>query len=368
MPRESRRHLMLPGVIVAAVLLGIGVAGAHFMASGDSTAQPPTTTGHASTPPASIDTNPAPDSTLAWSGLTGTVTPGRPCGGATGHPSRVAHVIVLVLENHSYGQVIGRPGSAVAKQAPYLNSLARRCGIATRYRSITHPSLPNYLAITGGSTHGLAKDVNSKVAGPSIFSALDKVGGNWAVYAEDMPSPCWPHRTSPLGYTPHHNPMRTYANLTADCKTHDLALGSPTSGPLAGALRNETLPSYSFVVPSLGHDMHTGSIGSADRWLSQWIGAIVSSPTYRDQSTAIFITADEGSGGHIGKGEICSDHPFDQSCHVPLVVISRYVRPGTRVRLRSDHYSLLRTTAELLGVPAPGAGATATSLRQAFGL
>src|SRR5579864_3397188 len=98
MPRESRRHLMLPGVIVAAVLLGIGVAGAHFMASGDSTAQPPTTTGHASIPPASTATHRAPDSTLAWSGLTGTVTPARPCGGATGHPSRVAHVIVLVLE------------------------------------------------------------------------------------------------------------------------------------------------------------------------------------------------------------------------------------------------------------------------------
>jgi hypothetical protein len=277
-------------------------------------------------------------------------------------------VIVLVLENHSYGQVIGRPGSAAARQAPFLNSIARRCAIATRFRSVTHPSLPNYLAITGGSTHGLARDVNTKLPGPSIFSALDAVGGSWAVYAEDLPSPCWPHRTSPLGYTPHHNPALSYANLSGDCQAHDLALGSTTSGPLADALRTQTLPRYSFIVPSLGHDMHTGSVGTADRWLSQWIGAIVRSPTYRDQSTAIFITADEGSGGHIGKGEICPDHPFDKSCDVPLVVISRYVRPGTRVRLRADHYSLLRTTADLLGVPAPGAGATATSLRQAFGL
>ncbi|MGN6380931.1 MAG: alkaline phosphatase family protein [Gaiellales bacterium] len=371
MPGDSRRHLIVPLVLaVVGLLLAAGVAGAYLVADGEpsqTSSGVPTHRPTAATSAPHTVSNPAPDSTLGWSG-TSAASSSAPCGTAGGAPARVAHVIVIVLENHSYAQLIGPPGSPAAGQAPFLNSIARHCGMATQYHSVTHPSLPNYLAITGGSTHGLARDTNTQVPGPSIFSALDAVHGSWAVYAEDMPGPCWTKRTSATGYTPHHNPVVSYAGLTADCQTHDLPLGTPSAGRLADALRTQTLPSYSLIAPSLGHDMHTGSVGAGDRWLSQWIAAIVHSPTYRDQSTAIFITADEGSGGHIGKGESCPAHPYDQSCHVPLIVISRYVKPGTRVATPADHYALLRTTAGLLGVAAPGEGAHAVSLRQPFGL
>jgi phosphatidylinositol-3-phosphatase len=368
MSRFRHRHLVVPAAVgVLVVLVAAGVAVGALLGSADSSPS-----GSHAVHQSTSSTRPSgpqpPSSTLGWSNPATGSGVSAPCGSASGAPSRIAHVIVLVLENHSYGQIIAAPGSPVAKQAPFLNSIARRCGLATHYRPLTHPSLPNYLAITGGSTFGLARDVNNQVSGPSIFSALDAVHGSWAVYAEDMPSPCAPHRTSAIGYTPHHNPMLSYAGLNADCQAHDLPLGTITAGPLADALRTMTLPNYSFIAPSLGHDMHTGSIPTADRWVRHWVTAILHSPTYQHQSTVIFITVDEGTGGHIGKGEICSAFPSDQSCHVPLLVISRYVQPGTRFTSIVTHYSLLRTTADLLGVHAPGAGAHAPSLRTPFGL
>ena len=61
-------------------------------------------------------------------------------------------MIWIWLENHSYRQIIG------SSSAPYINSLARACGLATNYKAVTHPSLPNYIAATSGETWAIADD------------------------------------------------------------------------------------------------------------------------------------------------------------------------------------------------------------------
>src|SRR5919202_1111496 len=63
-----------------------------------------------------------------------------------------SHVFLIVMENREYGSVIGNA------QAPYINSLARNYGVAMKYYAITHPSLPNYLALAAGSTFGIRSD------------------------------------------------------------------------------------------------------------------------------------------------------------------------------------------------------------------
>jgi phosphatidylinositol-3-phosphatase len=62
------------------------------------------------------------------------------------------HIFVVIMENHSSTQIIG------SADAPYINSLAARYGLAANYMAVAHPSLPNYLALTGGSTFGLTTD------------------------------------------------------------------------------------------------------------------------------------------------------------------------------------------------------------------
>ena len=104
------------------------------------------------------------------------------------HPPRYSHVAVLVLENHDYGSVIGSPSS------PYLTGLARRSALATGYFGVGHPSLPNYLAMTGGSTFGVSGDCGScTVEGSSLFDQLSEAGISWKAYFQ--PSS---HRVNPF--------------------------------------------------------------------------------------------------------------------------------------------------------------------------
>ena len=68
---------------------------------------------------------------------------------------RLSKVAVLFLENRGYHDVIGSP------DAPFLNRLARRSALETRYYALGHPSLPNYLALITGSTQGVTSDCNA---------------------------------------------------------------------------------------------------------------------------------------------------------------------------------------------------------------
>lgn len=114
--------------------------------------------------------------------------------------------------------------------------------------------------------------------------------------------------------------------------------------------------------------MHDCSIHTGDAWIAWWINTITASRVYKTQPTAILITVDEGTGGHIGKGEVCRQNPTDQSCHVPLLVVSPYVRHHARDAQSLDHYALLRASEELLGLAPLGAAAHAPSILTTFGL
>src|SRR3954453_12881962 len=69
--------------------------------------------------------------------------------------SHISRVVVIAMENQELSDVIGTP------DAQYPNRLARRYGLATSYYAVAHPSLPNYLALTGGSTFGIDTDCTS---------------------------------------------------------------------------------------------------------------------------------------------------------------------------------------------------------------
>jgi len=290
----------------------------------------------------------------------------KTCGSLSSGPATYAHVIWIWMENHSYNQIIGPAGSTAESNSPYVNdTLAPACGVATNYHNVTHPSLPNYLAATSGSTQGLAKDCSPTKCsnpGPSLFGQLK----SWRGYDESMPSNCYTGNTSL--YAARHNPAVYYTALGAACKVSDVQLGTMTSGSFGQDLAKNTLPSFSFVTPNLCNDTHGCAIHVGDTWLSQWVPKITSSPAYQSGNTVLFVTWDEGSGGT--SGESCSKNSSDKSCQVATLVVSPYTAVGTKSSTAFDHYSLLRTTEELLGVPRLGhaADATTASMRSAFHL
>jgi hypothetical protein len=257
-----------------------------------------------------------------------------PCGTAEKPPARWDHVVWIVMENTSAHEVLG------SSNAPYLNTLANNCGVATKFFAETHPSLPNYIAMTSGSTHGISDDADPSshpLSTPSIFGQL---GNNWRSLAESMPSNC--KRSNSGDYAVRHVPATYYTNL--QCKTNVVPLRDPIN----------LSARFTFITPNLCHDMHDCSTGTGDRWLSHWVPRITSSPQYRAGRTALFITWDE------------DDHSANN--HIATIVISPSTKPGTKHATHFNHYSLLRTTEEMLELPKIGQAKSATSMRHAFGL
>jgi phosphatidylinositol-3-phosphatase len=261
----------------------------------------------------------------------------HPCGKAGASASaRYDHVVWIVMENKPYSAMLD------AADTSFMRGLTASCGSATNFHAETHPSLPNYIAMTSGGTHAVKDDANPsshRLSGPSIFSQL---GSGWSALQESMPKPC--ARTPSGLYAPKHNPAAYYTNVARACATQDVRL---TKTPDLSAR-------FTFITPNLCHDTHSCSISTGDRYLRGLIPKIVNSREYRAGKTAVFITYDEDDGSN--------------SNHIPTLVISPTTKPGTKSPTRFTHYSLLRTTEEMLGLKKLGAARTAPSMRSAFGL
>jgi phosphatidylinositol-3-phosphatase len=279
-----------------------------------------------------------------------------PCG-TQSTPPAYTHVIWIWMENHSFGDIIGN-----TSQAPYINTLAGECGLATNYHNLSHPSLPNYVGATSGlavsSLTPFDPDCNPTgsclTSAPSIFGQ----GESWKAYEESMPSNCLGSNSGE--YAVRHNPPPYFTSLSG-CSTLDVPYTQ-----LATDLANNTLPAFLFVTPNLIDDMHDGTINNGDTWLSSNLPTILNSPEYTSGSTAVFITWDEGTGGSTG--ENCASNTTDASCNVATIVVSPSTPAGTQSAAAFSHYSLLATTEQLLGLPLLGQAASATTMTSAFNL
>jgi phospholipase C len=251
------------------------------------------------------------------------------------------------MENESLPMIVGSPN------APYQTALARSCGLATNYYAVTHPSLPNYLAATGGSTFGVVDDAEPSahpLSASSIFSQISAARESWKGYAESMPKAC--DLVTSGAYAARHNPAVYYTNIRGACAHDDVPLGSISNGAFAKAARSAQLPNFSFVIPNICDDAHSCSIAHGDRWLEQFLPTLFSSPQYRRGEVALFLAYDEGSGDN----------------RVATVVASPSVPTGVVSTVRYTHYSLLRSTEELLGLVPLRAAAKAASMVSAFNL
>lgn len=254
-----------------------------------------------------------------------------PCGFAASPPRRYAHVVWIWMENKSYDDVVG------SAAAPYANRLAKACGLATNYHAVAHPSLPNYLAATSGATHGIADD-EPPAAHPlrvaSIYSQVEAEGKTWRDYEESAPGRC--PLASSGRYAVKHDPAPYYRGIRRVCALRDVPLGTTARGNLRAELANGTLPAFSFVTPNLCNDTHDCGVATGDAWLQSWFAKILSSRNYRAGDTVVFLTWDEDDGS--------------ASNRVPMIILSPSTAPGTVSTASFDHYSLLRTTEQLLRI------------------
>jgi hypothetical protein len=238
-----------------------------------------------------------------------------------------SRVVLVVFENKEFEQVLGRP------EAPTFNGLARRYALLTNYRAVAHPSLPNYLALVSGSTHGITSDCTScQVSAPNLADTLERVGRTWKTYAEGLPragfTGAWAGR-----YAKKHNPFLYFADVVS--RPDRLRRIVPLS-TFRGDLAAGTLPDFSLVVPDLCHDMHDCSVATGDAWLRAFLRPLLRNPALAN--AVVFVVFDEGVSGEGGGGQ------------VPALVLGPLVRPASRATTSLTHYGLLRTIESAWGL------------------
>jgi phosphatidylinositol-3-phosphatase len=242
----------------------------------------------------------------------------RPAAGSAPVP-RVAHVVVVMFENHEESSVDD------SHQAPAFERYAARYADLSDYTAIAHPSLPNYLALVSGSTQGVTSDCTSCGPWPrSIGGLLTRAGKTWGGYAEGYPS-------SSL-FAKKHMPFLYFND------------GAGHVHPLS-SLDVRHLPAYSFVAPNLCNDAHDCPLSTANAFLERWLPPFLQVP-----STAVFVLFDEGTTSIGGGGRI--------EAFVAGTAVKRHVV----FRRAVNHYSVLRTIEDLFRLPHLGASRTATPL------
>src|SRR5512143_1549684 len=160
--------------------------------------------------------------------------------GAAESIPRPDHTLVVVMENHSYAQVIGNTN------APYINALRQSGANFTNSHGVSHPSEPNYLGLFAGTTESLTDDsCPHTYSSANLASGLIATAQTFAGYSESMPSNGYTGCTSGR-YARKHNPWVNYTNVPASANLTFAAFPSDYAD----------LPTVAFVVPNLCNDMH----------------------------------------------------------------------------------------------------------------
>jgi hypothetical protein len=233
-------------------------------------------------------------------------------------------VFLIVMENHSYSQALsGR----------YLSGLAAHYPIATDYHGVSHPSLPNYLALTSGSTWGIADDGYHRLPAGGLGAELTAAAIPWRAYMEGMSRGCF---NSPYPYALKHDPFAYYGSTCPPEVVPFTQFVTDMKG---------VVPRLVWITPGLCHDGHDCSLAVADQWLSQTVPKILATSAWQ-QNGLLLITWDEGE---------------DRTNHVLTLVI--HSNPLARTSGQAyNHYSLLATIEDRLGVARLGQAAHASAM------
>ncbi len=229
------------------------------------------------------------------------------------------HIVVIVMENKTEQNIIGN------KDAPYINSLAGAGALAANYSAVGSPSLPNYLALLGGSTFGVTSDCTDCFQNSAnLVDQLEQNHRTWKAYMESMPSPCFLGDSNP--YAQKHNPFIYFDDIKNNSDRCNNIV--PMDGLTSDLATTSFTPDFIWISPNLCNDMHDCPVPQGDTWLSQQIPGILESPAFKLQKSLLVLTWDEGNS---------SDKK------VATILVGAGVKGGFVSNTSYTHYSLLKT-------------------------
>jgi hypothetical protein len=280
-----------------------------------------------------------------------------PASAGNGPVPNFQHVFVIMMENTGLDSLIGNPN------APFINEVAANNGLALKYFGVTHPSQPNYIAATSGSTNGVATDGDTTINVPNIVDQVEGSGRAWQAYMQSL-SLCVTKLDHACGnqlYERKHNPFVSYQDVqNSPARMANIVDFSNLSGDLASG----NVANYVWISPDQCHDMHGRAatpsdpcdfsrvqslISTGDSFLSDTVGAITSSATWQTSNSLIFITWDESDftgGGFQGFGDDrgCCDSVAGQGGGKVVTLVISSTNPSVRRSgVAFNHYSMLST-------------------------
>jgi hypothetical protein len=253
------------------------------------------------------------------------------------------HIYVIILENKEYGSIVG------SDRAPYQNELIARYGIATDFYGETHPSEPNYIALTSGGLQGTNSDGTYNLNAANLFDQIEAAGKTWHVYAQGYPGGCYTGSVGPVvtdgvgepgEYVRKHNPAISYTSIS---KNSDRCANITKLDGFDPAAAD-----FEMIIPNQINDMHSSSVAVGDAFLKAFVPSILDSPAFA--GSVLFITFDEGATNLQGGG------------HIATIVAGPGMPPGSRYGGRANHYSMLRTIELAWDLPLLGEAQTAATL------
>jgi PKD repeat protein len=254
------------------------------------------------------------------------------------------YVVVIAMLNASINNIIGNP------LAPYLNYLASTYGLATSYTVVSPHRVPNYLAMTGGSTFGVTTDCTPStcpISSPNIVDRIEGAGLTWKAWAEDYNVTQGCSSVSKIaGYNIKSFPFLYYTDITSNtsrcnnllkANTATVSPGPETDNLFLNSLSStSTAANYNWLSPNDCDSMHSchplNTIATADTYLSNLVPAILSSTIFTKQKAALFLTFAEGVQNVVSTTDF-----------VPSIWAGPVAKTGYQSSNQYDHYSMLKT-------------------------
>ena len=265
------------------------------------------------------------------------------------HIKNFQHVFIIMMENTSYTSLIGNPN------APWINYAAQTYGLATQYFGVTHPSQPNYIAATSGSTNGVTSDSDDTINVPNIVDQLEARGKSWRAYMQSLSLCNGNILASSCGnqlYERKHDPFVSYQDVQDNPERLEHIVDF---SQFYTDLASNNVPDYSWISPDQCHDMHGRAstpsdpcdfsqvqqlIATGDAFLKHTVDAIMDSRAWNGNSV-IFITWDESDFPFNDTSGCCDAVPGGG--HVVTIVISHSDHAPRTSSTPYNHYSMLAT-------------------------
>jgi chitodextrinase len=248
------------------------------------------------------------------------------------------HIIMIVLENRDYQEVIG------SQSMPFLNNLAHENVLLSNFYGVTHPSLPNYIAMISGNTQDITKDcTDCFVNQTNLTDYIEASGRTWKTYQEDMPSPCYVGNAKP--YYQKHNPFIYFDSIRLDqqrCQRSVVPLTNLDADLAAGQL-----PNYAFIMPNICNSGHDCPPEISDGWLKDMLGKLQASPAL-GKNSLIVVTFDEGGEKSTGT---CCGLGKKGGGQIATILVSPLAKAGFQDSTAYSHYSLLKTILAAWNLP-----------------